>query len=681
MEAALRLLTAGVKLKKQPPPHTAAASAAPPCAGLKRPRASAPAAPAPSEEPPSDSDAEEASFSFFSRGGGGAAPSAPCTAPVRAPAPRSLRAAAPAPPDEGASLLRRQLGLRVSGLQVPPPALTFEEALPVSLPAELLPWLAASSGAPPGALGGSHGATRAALLAAVEASRYKEPTAVQMQALPALLSGRDVIAAAPTGSGKTAAFLLPLLLLLQRPPAAGAPGGGGPRALILAPTRELAAQTAREAARLGAGLRLRAAALSQEAASSAAGRRVAPGDSAADLVKRARGGSSRSGGGGAEEDDVLHWTDDEEEVERGGGGGPREGGGGAAAAEGVGAPTALAVVPLPRCDILVATPLLLVAALRSAGAGGARPLLPSVQHLVVDEVDQLLAEGFQAQVDEILAALPTPAALEALAASARAPLLRAAAARHCAVQKALFTATMPSGTEALAMTLLRNPVRIVAGRAGAAAPAVAQRLLFVGREEGKALALRNLLAGGVTPPVLVFVQSKARAEQVAKLLLLEGVRVGCMHGDLSAAARGAEVTAFRRGDTHFLVTSDVLARGVDFKGVNVVVNFDVPTSATAYVHRVGRTGRAGRQGEALTLFTEADIPLLRSIANVMRQSGCEVPEWMLTLKKMTAAARKRAAATAPARRDVLKPRRHGARRAAAGGGGGGGGGGGDGGNA
>jgi ATP-dependent RNA helicase DDX52/ROK1 len=198
---------------------------------------------------------------------------------------------------------------------------------------------------------------------------------------------------------------------------------------------------------------------------------------------------------------------------------------------------------------------------------------------------------------------------------------------------------------------------------------VAQRLLFVGREEGKALALRNLLAGGVTPPVLVFVQSKARAEQVAALLALEGARVGCMHGDLAPAARAEAVTAFRRGDTAFLVTSDVLARGVDFKGVNLVINFDVPTSATAYVHRVGRTGRAGRQGAAVTLFTEADTPLLRSIANVMHASGCEVPPWMLQLKKMSAAGKKRAAAAAPERRDVLRQPRKRAKKPRAQGGG------------
>jgi ATP-dependent RNA helicase DDX52/ROK1 len=656
MEAALRTLTAGVKLKMQSTPLAVVPFAFPPAPaarGAKRPRApsvppsAAPAAP----DVNSDSDSGEggATLDLFSRGPGGAPLPSSAGAASTASGAHAAAAATAGDASSGAASLRKHLGLRVSGLSLPPPALTFEAALPSALPAELLPWLSSSCGVPPAALAAGHGAARAALLRAVEASRYKEPTAVQMQALPALLGGRDVIAAAPTGSGKTAAFLLPLLLLLQRPPAPGAPGARAPRALVLVPTRELAAQTAREAARLGAGLRLRALALSQEAASSAVGRRVAPAESAGDLLKRARGvGEARGAATAVEGDDVLHWTDDEEEATEGRGGevgsaGADGGGGGG----GGGGP--FVVAPLPRCDILVSTPLLLVALLRTvSGSGGARAVLPSLQHLVLDEVDHLLAEGFQAQLDEVLAALPTPEVLGALG------LPRGSGGGcHCSVQRALFTATLPSGTEALALSLLRNPVRVVAGRAGAAAPAVAQRLLFVGREEGKALALRSLLAGGVTPPVLVFVQSKARAEQVARLLELEGARVGCMHGDLAPGARAAAVTAFRRGDTMFLVTSDVLARGVDFKGVNLVVNFDVPASATDYVHRVGRTGRAGRVGEAVTLYTEADAPLLRSIANVMRESGCAVPEWMLQLKKMSAAARKRAATAAPERRDVL----------------------------
>ncbi|KAG0484330.1 hypothetical protein HPP92_008409 [Vanilla planifolia] len=94
------------------------------------------------------------------------------------------------------------------------------------------------------------------------------------------------------------------------------------------------------------------------------------------------------------------------------------------------------------------------------------------------------------------------------------------------------------------------------------------------------------------------------------------------------------VDNFRAGKTWVLIATDVMARGMDFKGVNCVINYDFPESAAAYIHRIGRSGRAGRPGEAITLFTEEDKPFLRNIANVMKDSGCEVPAWILALPKL-----------------------------------------------
>jgi ATP-dependent RNA helicase DDX52/ROK1 len=82
------------------------------------------------------------------------------------------------------------------------------------------------------------------------------------------------------------------------------------------------------------------------------------------------------------------------------------------------------------------------------------------------------------------------------------------------------------------------------------------------------------------------------------------------------------------------IYTDLMARGVDFKGVKMVINYDLPVSAISYIHRIGRTGRAGRQGTAITFFTEKDLPNLRTIANVMKLSGCEVPDWMLSIKSV-----------------------------------------------
>ena len=103
----------------------------------------------------------------------------------------------------------------------------------------------------------------------------------------------------------------------------------------------------------------------------------------------------------------------------------------------------------------------------------------------------------------------------------------------------------------------------------------------------------------------------------------------------SPSAREASVAKFRKGDTWVLICTDLVARGVDFKAVNLVINYDLPMDGVSYVHRIGRTGRAGRKGRAITFFTEADFDGLRTIANVMKLSGCVIPEWMLTIKRQT----------------------------------------------
>ncbi|KFM27146.1 DEAD-box ATP-dependent RNA helicase 57 [Auxenochlorella protothecoides] len=236
--------------------------------------------------------------------------------------------------------------------------------------------------------------------------------------------------------------------------------------------------------------------------------------------------------------------------------------------------------------------------------------LSQVRTLVLDEADKLFDMGFTPQVDAVLAA-----------------------ATHPDLVRALFSATLPETVESMARSVLHDPLRITVGERGNASAAVTQALQFVGREAGKALALRQLLAGGVKPPILVFVASRERAKEVHRELRFDGVHVDCIHSDQSDAARGAAIASFRRGSTWVLIATDLLGRGMDFPGVNTVVNYDCPRSTTDYVHRVGRTGRAGRAGSAITFFTEEDVKYLRGIANVVRASGSPVPDWMLALRK------------------------------------------------
>lgn len=163
---------------------------------------------------------------------------------------------------------------------------------------------------------------------------------------------------------------------------------------------------------------------------------------------------------------------------------------------------------------------------------------------------------------------------------------------------------------------------------------IQQKLKFVGNEEGKLLALRQIFEESLKPPVLIFVQSKERAKELYKELAFDDIKVDSIHADLTQAQRESAVEKFREGKTWVLIATDMIARGMDFKGVNCVINYDFPESSAVYIHRIGRCGRAGRAGEAISLYTEDDVPLLRNIANVMVASGCEVPSWILALPKL-----------------------------------------------
>jgi ATP-dependent RNA helicase DDX52/ROK1 len=209
--------------------------------------------------------------------------------------------------------------------------------------------------------------------------------------------------------------------------------------------------------------------------------------------------------------------------------------------------------------------------------------------------------------------------------------------------RALFSATVTPMVRSLAESILRHPLDVTVGvgsgnggtgTMGGANPDIDQQLLFVGREEGKLLAIRQLVQRGqLRPPVLIFLQSQDRAQALFSELLYDGIHVDVIHAGRTKTAREAAVTKFRTGETWVLICTDLVARGVDFKAVNMVINYDLCASAVSYVHRIGRTGRAGRKGQAITLFTESDFDNLRAIANVMRQSGCNIPDWMLNMKK------------------------------------------------
>lgn len=114
---------------------------------------------------------------------------------------------------------------------------------------------------------------------------------------------------------------------------------------------------------------------------------------------------------------------------------------------------------------------------------------------------------------------------------------------------------------------------------------------------------------------------------------IPNIKVAVIHADKSIKERENTIFNFRLGKIWILITTDLMARGIDFKGVNLVINYDFPNNMITYVHRVGRTGRANRKGKAVTFFTDVDKPMLKSLGNLLKSSGVDVPEWILTMKK------------------------------------------------
>uniref|UniRef100_A0A1J3DUR5 RNA helicase n=1 Tax=Noccaea caerulescens TaxID=107243 RepID=A0A1J3DUR5_NOCCA len=399
------------------------------------------------------------------------------------------------------ALSRKQYNIHVSGSNIPPPLKSFAE------------------------LSSRYGC-KGFILRNLAELGFREPTPIQRQAIPVLLSGRECFACAPTGSGKTFAFICPMLMKLKRP------STDGIRAVILSPARELAAQTAREGKKLIKGSEFRIRLMTKS------------------LVK----------------------TADFSKL---------------------------------RCDVLISTPMRLQRAIKAKKID-----LSKVEYLVLDESDKLFEQSLLKQIDSVVKACS-----------------------NRSIIRSLFSATLPDSVEELARSIMHDAVRVIIGRKNTASETVKQKLVFAGTEEGKLIALRQRFAESLNPPVLIFVQSKERAKELYDELKFESIRVGVIHSDLPPGERENAVDSFRAGETWVLIATDVIARGMDFKGINCVINYDFPDSASAYIHRIGRSGRAGRSGEAITFYTEEDVPFLRNIANTMTSSGCEVPSWILSLKK------------------------------------------------
>jgi ATP-dependent RNA helicase DDX52/ROK1 len=256
-----------------------------------------------------------------------------------------------------------------------------------------------------------------------------------------------------------------------------------------------------------------------------------------------------------------------------------------------------------KFDIIVTTPLRLIDLVKNSSIN-----LSNVEYLIFDEADSLFQTDFLSQTDAILSSLTNPKLL-----------------------KSIFSATITSHVEEIAHTIMSDPIRVIIGLKEAANANIEQKIIYCGDEHGKLVAIRNIIKNGeFKPPVIIFLQSIDRSKALFNELLYDGLNVDVIHAERTQKQREEAIARFKSGDLWCLITTDVLSRGIDFKGINLVINYDVPNSSQSYVHRIGRTGRAGKSGRAITFYTKEDIDMIKNVINVMRASEQYegMPEWM-----------------------------------------------------
>ena len=351
-----------------------------------------------------------------------------------------------------------------------------------------------------------------AVLKAIKHEGFEQPTPIQLRSIPTFLEGHDMIGQAQTGTGKTAAFALPILSKLPK-------RQKNIFALVLEPTRELAIQVAESFSRFAKYID---------------NFRVAPIYGGASYESQIR--SLRHG-----------------------------------------------------AQVVVATPGRLIDLIEKG-----RLDFSEVEHIVIDEADEMLRMGFIDDVDWILDQVPSG---------------------H---QTALFSATMPPVIKRIAKAHLVNPQEVRIESHTTTATTVRQRYWVVSGVH-KIDAMTRMLEVESYEAVLVFVRTKTDAEDVANKLAGRGLACAALHGDIPQRQREKIIERLKNGSLDIIIATDVAARGLDVDRITHVFNYDIPYDAESYVHRIGRTGRAGRTGEAILFVSPRERRALRQIERVTRQ--------------------------------------------------------------
>ena len=348
---------------------------------------------------------------------------------------------------------------------------------------------------------------------------YTSPTPIQEKSIPVVLMGRDILGSAQTGTGKTASFTLPMIDIL----ASGRAKARLPRSLILAPTRELAAQVAESFEKFSSYHKLSMALL--------------------------------IGG--------VSFTDQNTALSKG-------------------------------VDVLIATPGRLLDHFERG-----KVLLNDVKILVIDEADRMLDMGFIPDVERIAGLLPR---------------MR---------QTLFFSATLSDDIQKLGAKFVMNPKIIKVAPPASTADTVAQHLIWTDVKK-KRQVLRDILRHESVKNAVIFCNRKRDIAELIKSLTRHGFSAVALHGDMTQSARLEALQRFKDGDVPLMIASDVAARGLDIAGLSHVFNFDVPSHAEDYVHRIGRTGRAGNSGRAFTIAASKDD--VKYIGFIEKLIGKPVPK-------------------------------------------------------
>ena len=357
------------------------------------------------------------------------------------------------------------------------------------------------------------------LLKALQHEGYTTPTPIQQQAIPAILERKDLLGCAQTGTGKTAAFALPLLQLMHQDQMESQKAQRTIQTLILTPTRELAIQIEESFKAYGKNLNLRHLV-------------VFGGVSQVSQVNSLRRG----------------------------------------------------------IDILVATPGRLLDLMNQGHVS-----LRDIKYLVLDEADRMLDMGFVHDVKRIIAKLPSKR------------------------QTLFFSATMPPEINALANSLLHNPVKVTVTPVASTVDAIQQFIYFT-QKENKSFLLKHVLSDNSIKTALVFTRTKHGADKLVKFLIKHGIKSEAIHGNKSQGARQSALRNFKNRTTRVLVATDIAARGIDIDDLTHVFNYELPEVPETYVHRIGRTGRAGASGHALSFCDYEEKALLKDIQKLISKS-------------------------------------------------------------